>query len=355
MKKHTVVSIDEPTTTKDALTEMLREGAQRLLAEAVQAELEELLEKYGVPRNAGAGYRVTAGCERSLKTSDSSTVSQDYEEAARRWRIAAEQGIASAQYNLGCQYDEGNGVPLDLTQAYIWFDRAATGYQELIDSGYDMRQAYKDAIKGRRRIWITRLLMGLARLVMHFGKSRRLLWAARYGKTDVAKRLINKGVDFNAHTSYFSLLHAAGHGHRKLAELLIAEGADVNAKIKNGASPLYGACQHECMPAVTLLLENGAEVNTTCKDGSSPLLAAAGEGHTSIIEALISKGGDVHLATREDLTPLHVAAQNGHVGTVELLLNEGADFNLRFDGQTPLYLAARSGHTPVVRLLIGKG
>ncbi len=46
MKKDTVVSIDEPTTTKDALTEMLREGAQKLLAEAVQAELEGLLEEY---------------------------------------------------------------------------------------------------------------------------------------------------------------------------------------------------------------------------------------------------------------------------------------------------------------------
>ena len=46
MKKDTVVSIDEPATTKDALTEVLREGAQKLLAEAVQTELEELLEEY---------------------------------------------------------------------------------------------------------------------------------------------------------------------------------------------------------------------------------------------------------------------------------------------------------------------
>lgn len=46
MKEDTVVSIDEPGTTKDALTDVLREGAQQLLAEAVQAELEELLEEY---------------------------------------------------------------------------------------------------------------------------------------------------------------------------------------------------------------------------------------------------------------------------------------------------------------------
>ena len=46
MKKDTVVSIDEPETTRDALTEVLREGAQKLIAEAVQVELEELLEQY---------------------------------------------------------------------------------------------------------------------------------------------------------------------------------------------------------------------------------------------------------------------------------------------------------------------
>ncbi len=34
MKKDTVVSIDEPETTRDALTEVLREGATKLIAEA---------------------------------------------------------------------------------------------------------------------------------------------------------------------------------------------------------------------------------------------------------------------------------------------------------------------------------
>ena len=32
MKKDTVISIDEPGTTRDALTEVLREGAQKLIA-----------------------------------------------------------------------------------------------------------------------------------------------------------------------------------------------------------------------------------------------------------------------------------------------------------------------------------
>lgn len=63
MTKDSVVSIEEPTTSKDALTELLREGAQKLVAEAVQAELQELLEEYqsqrdgqGRQRLVGNGY-----------------------------------------------------------------------------------------------------------------------------------------------------------------------------------------------------------------------------------------------------------------------------------------------------------
>lgn len=58
MKKDSVVSIEEPTTGKDALTEVLREGAQRLLAEAIQAELEELLEEYENERDGEGRQRL---------------------------------------------------------------------------------------------------------------------------------------------------------------------------------------------------------------------------------------------------------------------------------------------------------
>ena len=40
-------------------------------------------------------------------------VPQDYEEAIKWYRLAAEQGYASAQYNLGVMYDNGDGVPQD--------------------------------------------------------------------------------------------------------------------------------------------------------------------------------------------------------------------------------------------------
>jgi TPR repeat protein len=49
----------------------------------------------------------------------------DYAEAARWYRAAAEQGNAVAQYNLGYAYDKGRGVPQDDTEAVRWYRAAA--------------------------------------------------------------------------------------------------------------------------------------------------------------------------------------------------------------------------------------
>jgi TPR repeat protein len=49
---------------------------------------------------------------------------QDYKEAARWFRLAAEQGHASAQFNLGFMYDNGQGEPQDYKEAVKW-DRLA--------------------------------------------------------------------------------------------------------------------------------------------------------------------------------------------------------------------------------------
>jgi TPR repeat protein len=40
------------------------------------------------------------------------------------WK-AADQGLASAQTNLGTRYASGRGVPMDAAQAVEWFRKAA--------------------------------------------------------------------------------------------------------------------------------------------------------------------------------------------------------------------------------------
>ena len=52
-------------------------------------------------------------------------VPQDYKEAVKWYRLAAEQGDATAQYNLGIMYDNGQGVPQDYKEAIKWYRLAA--------------------------------------------------------------------------------------------------------------------------------------------------------------------------------------------------------------------------------------
>ena len=63
-------------------------------------------------------------------------VVQDYKEAVRWFRKAAEQGDAEAQYNLGAMYDIGQGVVQDYTRAHMWMNIAASS-------------GNKGAVKGR--------------------------------------------------------------------------------------------------------------------------------------------------------------------------------------------------------------
>jgi TPR repeat protein len=52
-------------------------------------------------------------------------VPKDYSEAARLYRLAADQGNVNAQIGTGALYVEGIGVPKDYIQGYFWFTLAA--------------------------------------------------------------------------------------------------------------------------------------------------------------------------------------------------------------------------------------
>ena len=49
----------------------------------------------------------------------------DYATALSRFRKAAKQGDADAQFALGAMYEHGQGVPLDYKTSVYWYNRAA--------------------------------------------------------------------------------------------------------------------------------------------------------------------------------------------------------------------------------------
>ena len=56
---------------------------------------------------------------------DGRGVPQDYAEAVKWYRLAAEQGDADAQFTVGRMYSKGQGVPQDYGEAVKWFRLAA--------------------------------------------------------------------------------------------------------------------------------------------------------------------------------------------------------------------------------------
>ena len=57
-------------------------------------------------------------------------VPQDYKTAVKWYRLAAEQGYADAQYNLGVMYGMGTGIIQDWVYAHMWGIIAASNGNE---------------------------------------------------------------------------------------------------------------------------------------------------------------------------------------------------------------------------------
>ena len=60
-----------------------------------------------------------------VEDADAAFVKKDYATALTKWRSAAQQGSASAQFSLGLMYDEGKGVAQDFKEAVRWYKLAA--------------------------------------------------------------------------------------------------------------------------------------------------------------------------------------------------------------------------------------
>ncbi len=84
---------------------------------------------------------------------------QDYKDAMKWYRLAAEQGMAEAEYAIAVLYNEGKGVPQDEEEAVTWFRKSAEqgfhGAQYNLGNKYyraqGVAQDYKEAVKWFRK------------------------------------------------------------------------------------------------------------------------------------------------------------------------------------------------------------
>lgn len=141
----------------------------------------------------------------------------------------------------------------------------------------------------------------------------------------------------------------------KTIDVLLENKGDINLCRKDGASPLYVACQRGHVETAKRLLEKGADINLGLKldaglygagvnfcpkNEESPVFATCRNGHDSTLQLLLEYGADINLTSKNGESLLYAACEFGHQSIVQLILNKEGEVNQRRDdGESPLYVA----------------
>jgi ankyrin repeat protein len=238
-----------------------------------------------------------------------------------------------------------------------------------------------------------------------------LMLAARTGKPDAVKVLLDHGADANKTNSegQTPLMWAVAEKNAAAAKVLIDHGADVNAQTHKLPPPsmfqtifsapfpaggmtalLYAARQND-LESAKILVTAGANIKENAADGSSPLLVAVINEHYALGKYLLEQGADPNATDDKGRGPLYAAIDMRNLewstrpappeqdtlsdlDLINALLDHGANPNARltkkiplrgqpsFDGRwanaigaTPFWRAAQSDDVTVIKLLKDRG
>jgi ankyrin repeat protein len=152
-----------------------------------------------------------------------------------------------------------------------------------------------------------------------------------------------------------ALSDAVDAGNYDMAKFLLDNGMDVNShqRFDDGSMiiiPWDNATSHGYFNIIKLLLEYGADID----GGHDPMIVTYAQGSERITKYLIDNGADVSAQNRKGNTALHVAALNHRTANAKALLAADADPSIKNDeGKTALDIAKAEGADEIVKLLEG--
>jgi len=157
-----------------------------------------------------------------------------------------------------------------------------------------------------------------------------LLYAARDGRTEIVRTLLDAGADVNHPdaNAITPLIAAITNNHPDTARLLIDRGADIKAVDWYGRTALWAAVETRNMDVDNATFENSID--------RAPFV--------SVIELLLERGADPNVRTKES-PPIRR----------DFLRVTGTLAWVDFTGQTPFLTAALSGDLTVMKLLLKHG
>lgn len=157
-------------------------------------------------------------------------------------------------------------------------------------------------------------------------------YAVKYGKVDVLKKLVEKGVKY----SDKDLIFAAQGAFRKSNKIDVFQYLVEDLKIKPTVSSESGdnvlhyiVSKNNQDDIITYFFNKGVDINQENKEGDTPFIGAAKSKETSLLTLLLPKVKNINAVNKKGESALTIAVINGTPETIKLLLDKGADINVK--------------------------
>ena len=187
-----------------------------------------------------------------------------------------------------------------------------------------------------------------------------LVMLARSGLTEIAKVFLDAGADPMRTSGPSTKMDAAftaasTGGSLPVLKEILARGYPLNHQAERSETLLHAACDVDNREVIQYLLSAGLGVNQPNIDGITPLHYASGK-RTTLAAFLLKRGADVHAVDCHGRTALHDACSSGSLVSFNALVAAGADIHAVDKYQeTPLTCACLRGRYDIVRSLLDLG
>uniref|UniRef100_A0AAY4DVP4 Neurogenic locus notch homolog protein 1 n=1 Tax=Denticeps clupeoides TaxID=299321 RepID=A0AAY4DVP4_9TELE len=147
---------------------------------------------------------------------------------------------------------------------------------------------------------------------------------------------------------------AARYARSDAAKRLLEASADANIQDNMGRTPLHAAVAADAQGVFQILIRNRAtDLDARMHDGTTPLILAARLAVEGMVEELINCHADVNAIDDFGKSALHWAAAVNNVDAALVLLKNGANKDMQNNKEeTPLFLAAREGSYETAKVLL---
>lgn len=177
-----------------------------------------------------------------------------------------------------------------------------------------------------------------------------ILWALYVGKRELAGLFVERGANVSLPEA------AALGDLERVRSLLDANPSLLDERSADGYPPLGLAIFFGQPDVARFLIERGTDVNAHAANAQrvAPLHAAAAICDRELVRLLLERGADPNAKQQLDYTPLHTAAARNDREIATLLLGRGADREAKgSDGLTPAGVAEKYGHPEFAQWLSG--